>query len=179
MDQLRKMGWRIPDQSHFLLILSTPLSLLRSLHRRTRATRQGQLFNPSSAQKKECTCVCQMMHKEIQQSKKFWYIMAFAVLSITPMWLIKRENLWRIITVSHCGRWRGEHNPFHTTSFQAGVQHIQGALNTWINQSFLQKIPAQTKISTYRKRNPEKVNLHKRNPERVKNSQFVFFKFNC
>jgi hypothetical protein len=34
---------------------------------------------------------------------------------------------------------------------------------------------AQTKISTYRKRNPEKVNLHKRNPERVKNSQFTIF----
>jgi hypothetical protein len=57
MDQLRKMGWRIPDQSHFLLILSTPLSLLRSLHRRTRATRQGQLFNPSSAQKFVKWCI--------------------------------------------------------------------------------------------------------------------------
>lgn len=36
---------------------------------------------------------------------------------------------------------------------------------------------AQTKISTYRKRNPEKVYLHKRNPERVKNSQFTSFFF--
>jgi len=177
MDQLRKMGWRIPDQSHFLSILSTPLSLLRSLHRRTRAIRQGELFNPSSAKKKECTCVCQMMHKEIQQSKKFWYIMAFAVLSITPMWLIKRENLWRIITVSHCRRWRGKHNPFHTTSFHAGVQHIQGALNTWINQSFLQNIPQhKQKFQLTEKEILKKLTYIKetRNELRIHNSQFFF-----
>ena len=128
------MGLRSLDQFHFPLIFYTPLSASLCKSVPGLKSNKNWLITPPARRNSAHVFIKLMMHKDIQQGRKFCYIIEFAVLEITPI-SIKLKYLWRIITVSRCGRWRGEHNPFHTSRFQAGVQHVLGALNTWINQS--------------------------------------------